>query len=537
MLILFETAAGYALFRLTDESALESPTTLYKTLRDSSKRSALLQLHKFKAFDDLENAAEAVRCLQNGTELHSSLSKFIKKAVVKHGGGDSLAVIDPKLGGLIKDKFGDLEIVSNSRVIDLQRCVREYANELLTELTESEATAMQLGLAHSCARHRLQFSADKVDTMIVQSIGLLDELDKEINVYAMRVKEWYGWHFPEMVKVLADNVKYSRVIALAGFRQDIPTTDLSSILEEEEESNVKNMAKISMGSDITDEDLKNIRFLIDQVLGLAEYRQELYDYLKNRMLAIAPTLTMMVGELVGARLLAHAGSLISLAKYPASTVQILGAEKALFRALKASKDTPKYGLIYHASFVTAATAQNKARVARSLACKTALASRIDAFTESARAGDDGSSKQTVSQASVIAAPEYLERMQKRLNKLEGRVVAVKSKTLGGVLLSKHEDSAAIGAEGKGLYDSGKDVMLKSSKKRKLAAMEDETADADASEPSSKRAKKSKKKKSDDSDDESGDDEAERKRKKKEKKAKRKAEKESAKKEKKKKSKK
>jgi len=83
-----------------------------------------------------------------------------------------------------------------------------------------------------------------------------------------------------------------------------------------------------------------------------EYRAQLFDYLKNRMVAIAPNLTALVGELVGARLIAHAGSLMNLAKHPASTVQILGAEKALFRALKTRKDTPKYGLIYHASLVT-----------------------------------------------------------------------------------------------------------------------------------------------------------------------------------------
>ncbi len=92
-------------------------------------------------------------------------------------------------------------------------------------------------------------------------------------------------------------------------------------------------------------------FLCEQIISIAEYRAQLYDYLKNRMQAIAPNLTVMVGELVGARLIAHAGSLMNLAKHPASTVQILGAEKALFRALKTKHDTPKYGLIYHASLI------------------------------------------------------------------------------------------------------------------------------------------------------------------------------------------
>ena len=121
------------------------------------------------------------------------------------------------------------------------------------------------------------------------------------------------------------------------------------------------------------------RVVCPQALALQDYRTELYDYLKNRMAAIAPNLTVLVGELVGARLISHAGSLMNLAKHPASTVQILGAEKALFRALKTKKDTPKYGLIYHASLIGQAAPKNKGKVARVLAAKTALSIRVDAL--------------------------------------------------------------------------------------------------------------------------------------------------------------
>merc|ERR1712087_611075 len=160
-----------------------------------------------------------------------------------------------------------------------------------------------------------------------------------------------------------------------GLRKNCPNCDLSSILDEVTETQLRNMAKISMGSEITQSDLTNIQSLATQVLDLSEYRDELYDYLRKRMMAIAPNLTLMVGELVGARLLSHAGSLVSLAKYPASTVQILGAEKALFRALKTKSDTPKYGLIYHASLVGQAAPKNKGKISRVLAAKAALAIR------------------------------------------------------------------------------------------------------------------------------------------------------------------
>merc|ERR1712176_539959 len=116
------------------------------------------------------------------------------------------------------------------------------------------------------------------------------------------------------------------------------------------------------------------------------YRSKLWEYLKNRMVAIAPNLTILVGELVGARLISHAGSLMNLAKHPASTIQVLGAEKALFRALKTRSDTPKYGLIYHASLVGQSSAKNKGKMSRMLAAKAALAIRYDAFGE----GEDAS---------------------------------------------------------------------------------------------------------------------------------------------------
>merc|ERR1719311_1475779 len=121
--------------------------------------------------------------------------------------------------------------------------------------------------------------------------------------------------------------------------------------------------------------------LCEQVISLTEYRAQLWEYLKNRMQAIAPNLTTVVGELVGARLIAHAGSLMNLAKQPASTVQILGAEKALFRALKTKHDTPKYGLIYHASLIGQSQPKHKGKISRVLAAKCALSIRVDALGE------------------------------------------------------------------------------------------------------------------------------------------------------------
>lgn len=169
-----------------------------------------------------------------------------------------------------------------------------------------------------------------------------------------------------MGKIITENITYAKVVKAMGFRTNYNTTDFSHVLPEELEETLKSAAAVSMGTEISDQDLDHIHLLCDQVISITQYRTELYEYLRNRMAAIAPNLTALVGELVGARLIAHAGSLMSLAKHPASTVQILGAEKALFRALKTKHDTPKYGLIFHASLVGQAPQKLKGKVRQPL---------------------------------------------------------------------------------------------------------------------------------------------------------------------------
>merc|ERR1711894_402558 len=142
-------------------------------------------------------------------------------------------------------------------------------------------------------------------------------------------------------------------------------------------------SKSSMGMDVSPIDLINIMSFSSRVISLTEYRKSLVDYLHKRMASVAPNLSTLIGDVVGARLISHAGSLTNLAKAPASTVQILGAEKALFRALKTRGNTPKYGLIFHSSFIGRAGAKNKGRISRYLANKCSIASRIDAFSEDA----------------------------------------------------------------------------------------------------------------------------------------------------------
>ena len=291
---------------------------------------------------------------------------------------------DKKLGKVINETLG-IECKTGEKANELLRCIRFQMNSLLEGLDEKELRNMQLGLAHTMSRYKLSFSSEKVDTMIIQAVNLLEDLDKELNNYAMRLKEWYSWHFPELARIVTDNVTYAHIVDLVGMRttvKNIPLEKLGAVAGSEEiAQQIKEAAEISMGTEILKEDEGHLRTLSKQVFEIAEYRANLAEYLKNRMAAVAPNLTMLIGELVAAKLISHAGSLMNLAKLPASTIQILGAEKALFRALKAKKNTPKYGLIYNASIVGAAKNQLKGKISRTLANKCALCVRYDALGE------------------------------------------------------------------------------------------------------------------------------------------------------------
>lgn len=334
---------------------------------------------------------------------------------------------------------------------------------------------MALGLAHSLSRYKLKFSPDKIDTMIVQAQCLLDDLDKELNNYMMRAREWYGWHFPELGKILTDNIAFIKTIKLVGTRDNMATTDLSDILPDELEEKVKEAAEISMGTEISEEDIVNIQNLCDEILSINEYRTHLYDYLKTRMMAMAPNLTVLVGETIGARLIAHAGSLVNLAKHPASTVQILGAEKALFRALKTKKDTPKYGIIFHASLIGSASAKNKGKIARSLAAKASLATRVDAF------GED---------VTMELGTEHRAKLEIRLRMLEeGNLSRLSGTGKAKSKLEKYHSKSEVK-----VFKTGEDSTLPIGKKRKLSEGIDEVKEEPSDTPIAGESSKKKKKK-------------------------------------------
>lgn len=353
---------------------LPAGVALFKVDGEKRKMKALLQ------FKSTADALETTTQMING-ELSKPVRKFLKKNIVEKGIEDELAVADSKLAKAIKETLA-IPCVHGDETLATFRALKECLEELIGDISKEQIKQTSLGLAHQLNRYKLKFSPDKVDMMVVQAVSLLEDLDKEINKYAMRAREWYGWHFPELAKIVNDNMLYAKCVLAMKTRFNARDTDFSDFLEEELETKVKDAAMISMGTEIAEEDIESVSRLCKEVVAASQYREQLSAYLSSRMQTIAPNLTTMVGEQIGARLIQKAGSLLSLAKYPSSTVQILGAEKALFRALKQRQATPKYGILYNAAIVAKASPAQKGTMSRVLAAKASLSARIDSFGES-----------------------------------------------------------------------------------------------------------------------------------------------------------
>ncbi|GAA5959220.1 hypothetical protein JCM8115_000042, partial [Rhodotorula mucilaginosa] len=382
--LLFETATGLALF--TSEFAEEigkSTKNVQDSIDDISKFGKMVKLVSFVPFTDAAHALEVANDVSEGV-VHEFLHGLLELNLAKKT-GVVLGVEERGLASSIKATLG-IDCDASDRSLAILRGIRQHQEKLLAGLEEGDTKRSQLGLGHAYSRAKVKFNVNRSDNMIIQAIALLDQLDKDVNTFAMRVREWYGWHFPELVRVVPDNYQYAKCVHLLGDKSQLTEEILEPLAElldnnETLARNVLDASRASMGTDISEVDHLNIKNFATRVIHLYDYRKSLQRYLSEKMGVVAPNLSALIGDTVGARLISHAGSLTNLSKYPASTVQILGAEKALFRALKTKGNTPKYGLIYHSTFIGRAGTKNKGRISRFLANKCSIASRIDCFTD------------------------------------------------------------------------------------------------------------------------------------------------------------
>lgn len=383
MYVLYEHAAGYALLSVKEfeEVGMLLPQ-VEASVTDLSRFNSIVKLVGFSPFKSALAALENVNSVSEGL-MHDDLQQFLQTFIPKPK-KVTLGVNDAKLGASINEVLG-INCTHIGAVPEIIRGVRFHFHNLVKGFTAKSTGVAQLGLGHSYSRSKVKFNVHRVDNMIIQSIALLDQLDKDVNTFSMRIREWYSYHFPELVKIVPENYLYAKVTKFIKNRKNLSEESLEGleeiVMDSAKAQAILDASRSSMGMDISPVDLLNIEMFASRVVALANYRSQLATYLRAKMEGVAPNLASLIGDQVGARLIAHAGSLTNLAKYPASTVQILGAEKALFRALKVRGNTPKYGLIFHSTFIGRAGAKNKGRISRYLANKCSIASRIDCFSE------------------------------------------------------------------------------------------------------------------------------------------------------------
>jgi len=508
--ILYESASGYGLFEQVkcDEIGVGFEE-VQAAIVDLQRFSKIMKLISFRPFLSAENALENINAISEG-EMTQDLHDFLEANIPKPKEGKkskiTLGVVDPKIGNVITETM-KTKCVSDKLAKELIRGIRLHFDRFIKGLEAGDLAQARLGLGHSYSRSKVKFNVHRVDNMIVQSINLLDQLDKDLNTFSMRINEWYSWHFPELKAIVTDHHKFALCTKLIKDKKNMTeetVAQLEEILEDADAAKqIFAAAKMSMGTDISPIDMLNIEHFASRVIGLGKFRKNLHDYLCAKMNSCAPNLSALIGEMVGARLISHAGSLTSLAKYPASTVQILGAEKALFRALKTKGNTPKYGLIFHSSFIGRAKPKNKGRISRYLANKASLASRIDCFSE-VRTNTFGNKlrdqvEERLEFYSTGKAPrKNIDVMQEAMKLVEAEMEA-------------EDDAEAAGAESRALPNDGNEKKKKKDKKSKKKKAAEEPTEADA-----KADKKSKKKKKREAEAAAADDEEPPKKKKKKK---------------------
>eukprot|EP00923_Selenidium_pygospionis_P005505 GHVN01009296.1.p1 GENE.GHVN01009296.1~~GHVN01009296.1.p1 ORF type:complete len:497 (+),score=84.90 GHVN01009296.1:47-1537(+) len=385
---LVETAAGYVLGHVKEWEQIASDTpSVQACMTESSKFMQALVLKAFHPFSGAEEALQNMNAIVAG-EVHQVLQDFLEKNMpAKKRKKATLGIAEPALGKALSEL--GFPVTYDKNVLEVVRGCRLHLRKLIKKLEDTDIAKFQVGLGHSFSRTAIKFDPKRQDKPILQAIALMDSLDKNINLFSMRVREWFGWHFPELAKIVTDNELFVKCVIAVETRDSLENDNpekiekLIEILDGNEEivNELVAASKMSLGQDLAQADTKNIVSFANIVVKLAEERRALAIYLDSRLKAVAPNLQALTGDTLCARLIAHAGALVTLAKYPASTIQILGAEKALFRALKAKSNTPKYGLLFQSSFIGRASTKNKGRISRYLANKCAMAARLDYFCE------------------------------------------------------------------------------------------------------------------------------------------------------------
>lgn len=262
-----------------------------------------------------------------------------------------------------------------------------------------------MGLSSS----RVTEISSSADLHIIQAVNSLDEIDRVANALSSRIKEWYGLHFPELENIVDSIEGYARIV-LAGRREVLTAESFSDAGFPSEKTGMMLIAASnSRGGGITDDSLGKVQSMARQLISSYELRRSLEALIEKEMANIAPNLAAILGTALSARMLARIGSIKRMAAMPASTIQVLGAERALFRSLKTGSEPPKHGLIFQHPMVHAAPRWQRGKIARAIAAKAAIAARVDVY------GGGGGLNSTLLEKLNVRVNEIGEKFQEPQN--------------------------------------------------------------------------------------------------------------------------
>ena len=326
-----------------------------------------------------QEAAKAVLKIEAG-KMVDEIAELVNR--LRKNGYETFVFENASLANEVQKKFGvKVEVSKPSEAGEMLRFSMErFAVETGFVKDAEEFTLWTHNVTMEMAKLRVKGAVEKRDLIIAQAIQTLDDLDKAINLFMGRAREWYGIHFPELDRLLDKHETYARLVLNLGSKDSFTAEKLEK--EEIPKSKAEQIAKVaetSMGADLTETDMAQIQDLCKNVISLYQLRQTLENYLDKTMEEVAPNTKAIAGSLLGARLIALAGGLTNLARRPASTIQVLGAEKALFRSLKTGTRPPKHGIIFQHTYLHEAKKWHRGKIARALAGKLAIAARVDSF--------------------------------------------------------------------------------------------------------------------------------------------------------------
>jgi nucleolar protein 56 len=322
-----------------------------------------------------EDAIRSYRLLKSG-----AVPEEIRQFIEKLRPFDSITVNDASVAAMLRQAGLNSQLMPEDQQQWIQGSKPDFIIKASFADNSEEAMQRLRGFAISLSSSRVKEASERLDLHIIQSINALDELDKIINTVGARLREWYGLHFPELDNLIQSLIAYAEIVSRAGMRQNITAEILQGAgMQDKKVEVILDAARRSKGGDMTPENLAIVKRLADQVISQSDLRRVLADHVEVAMETVAPNVKELLTVTVGARIIAKAGSLARLATLPASTIQVLGAEKALFRALKTGARPPKHGLLFQHPLVHSAPKWQRGKIARAVASKVAIAARIDYY--------------------------------------------------------------------------------------------------------------------------------------------------------------